>query len=221
MEVVVSRYVLIVLLLSLSCTSYATVYDLGVIGQTYEIAEPDMLKGFYSKLREAEANGKMAEVEAQMKERFVAHANRPKGVTLPRAQEQRVRYYDPTMVLSQDIIDHQGNVLWPAGTTVNPLEYIAMRRQWLFFNGDDPEQTAWAHAYLNRYPNQVRPILTQGAVLDLSEAWQVRVYFDQQGKYVEKFGIKAVPAVISQEGNKLRIDEIAPGDEIVPGDGHG
>ena len=206
------RYLVVSLLLSISFSAHATVYDLGVVGQTYEIAEPDMLEGFYSKLREAEADGKMAEVEEQMKERFIAHANRPKGITLPRTQNHRVHYFDPTIVLSQDIVDHEGNVLWPVGTTVNPLEYVPMTQQWLFFDGDDPVQAAWAHDYLKRYPNQVRPILIQGAVLDLTEAWEVRLYFDQHGKYVEKFGIKAVPSLISQEGKKLRIDEIVPGD---------
>lgn len=206
------RSFFIFILLSISSATQATVYDLGVVGQTYEIAEPDMLEGFYNKLRQAEADGKMAEVEERMKERFIAHANRPKGVVLPRTQTHRVHYFDPTIVLSQDIVDHEGNVLWPSGTTVNPLDYVSMTQQWLFFDADDPEQAAWAHDYLKRYPNQVRPILIQGAVLELTEAWQIRLYFDQQGKYVEKFGIKTVPSLISQEGKKLRIDEIVPGD---------
>jgi len=207
------RLLLVTFLLVLASSVNAKVYDLGSVGQTYKIAEPDMLEGFYAKLKQAEANGKMAEVEAQMKERFIAHANRPKGIALPRTQVHRVHYYDPTIVLSQDIVDHEGNVLWPAGTTVNPLDYTAMSQQWLFFNADDPEQTAWAHAYLKRHPYHVRPILTQGAVLELSEAWQTRLYFDQYGKYVEKFGIKTLPALIRQEGKKLRIDEIVPGDD--------
>lgn len=206
------RYLVVSLLLSISFSAHAAVYDLGVVGQIYEISEPDMLEGFYSKLREAEADGKMAEVEEQMKERFIAHANRPKGITLPRTQKHRIHYFDPTIVLSQDIVDHEGNVLWPVGTTVNPLEYVPMTQQWLFFDGDDPVQAAWAHDYLKRYPNQVRPILIQGAVLKLTEAWEVRLYFDQHGKYVEKFGIRTVPSLISQEGKKLRIDEIVPGD---------
>ena len=201
---------LVLVVLFVTSNAQATIYDLGVVGQTYEIAEPDMLQGFYSKLRKAEAEGKMAEVEAEMKQRFIDHANRPKGITLPRAEEHRVRYYDPSTVLSQDIVDHEGNVLWPAGTKVNPLEYIAMSQQWLFFDGDDPEQTAWARDYLQRYPNQVRPILVQGAVLELAKAWDTRLYFDQHGSYVKKFGIKAVPALISQEGKKLRIDEVVP-----------
>ena len=44
-------------------SAHATVYDLGTIGQTYEITEPDMLQGFYSKLRKAEADGKLDELK--------------------------------------------------------------------------------------------------------------------------------------------------------------
>jgi len=205
------RRLLFIVLLA-SGTAHATVYDLGVVGQTYEIAEPDMLQGFYNKLQKAKTEGKIAEVEAQMKQRFIDHANRPKGITLPRTETHRVHYYDPSIVLSQDIVDHEGNVLWPAGTSVNPLEYISMSQQWLFFDGDDPEQATWARDYLQRYPNQVRPIMVQGAVLELANAWDTHLYFDQHGTYVEKFGIKTVPAVISQEGKKLRIDEIVPHD---------
>ena len=204
-----SRLLVLMLLLATGSV-HATVYDLGVVGQTYEIAEPDMLEGFYNKLRQAEANGKMAEVETEMKQRFIDHANRPKGIILPRAEEHRVYYYDPSTVLTQDIVDHEGKVLWPSGTRVNPLDYVAMSQQWLFFNGDDPEQAAWAQDYLQRYPNRVRPILIQGAVLELSKAWDTRIYFDQHGTYVEKFGIKRVPAILSQEGKKLRIDEVVP-----------
>ena len=204
------RFGFVIVLLFLSSAVNAKVYDLGVMGQTYEIAEPDLLVSIHNKLQEAKANGKMAEVEEQMKKRFIAHANRPKGITLPRAQKHRFRYYDPSIVLSQDIIDHRGKVLWPAGTTVNPLEYVTLSQQWLFFDGDDPEQTAWAYDYLKRYPNQVRPILIQGAVLKLSKTWQIKLYFDQHGKYIEKFGINVVPSIISQEGKKLRIDEVVP-----------
>jgi conjugal transfer pilus assembly protein TraW len=38
--------------------------------------------------------------------------------------------------------------------------------------------------------------------------WRRPVYYDQQGQLVEKLGIRHVPALVSQEGRRLRIDEI-------------
>jgi conjugal transfer pilus assembly protein TraW len=37
----------------------------------------------------------------------------------------------------------------------------------------------------------------------------VPVYFDQQGSLIRRFGIRQVPALVSQEGLRLRIDEVA------------
>lgn len=184
--------------------------DLGVIGQTYEIAEPSMLENIHAKLKTAEENGELAKIEKDMKARFIAYANRPRGVSLPRTKTHKVRYFDPTVRFAQSIKDHEGKVLWPAGTTVNPLDYISLSQQWIFFNADDPDQATWAEAYVKRYPEQVRLILTQGAVLKLMETWDIRLYFDQGGKLVERFGIETLPSVISQDGKRLRIDEIVP-----------
>ncbi len=36
----------------------------------------------------------------------------------------------------------------------------------------------------------------------------VPVYYDQQGTLTRRFGIRQVPALVSQEGSRLRIDEV-------------
>ena len=44
--------------------------------------------------------------------------------------------------------------------------------------------------------------------LDLMRQWQTRIYFDQGGILTAKFGITQVPAVIVQDGDRLRIEEV-------------
>ena len=39
-------------------------------------------------------------------------------------------------------------------------------------------------------------------------AWKTPVYYDQEGTLVRKLGITGVPAIVSQEGSRLRIDEV-------------
>jgi carboxypeptidase Taq len=51
-------------------------------------------------------------------------------------------------------------------------------------------------------------ILVNGSPQDLMKANSIRFYFDQQGVLVQKFGIKQVPATVSQHGSKLLIKEI-------------
>lgn len=206
------RLALLVVLMTLATNSQATVYDLGTVGQTYTITEPHLLQGLMTRLKQAEASGELAKMEKQLKTRYQAYARRPNGIDLPRAREPRQRYHDPSVRLDAPITDHEGRELWPAGMVVNPLEYITLSQQWLFFNGDDPAQAKWVRDYLKRHPEQVRPILTQGAVIDLMEQWQQRLYFDQGGKHSERLGIRALPSLVSQEGKVLRIDEIVVGD---------
>lgn len=194
-----------------TATDPGTTTDLGVVGQTYDIAEPNLLDSLYAKLYAAKESGELAKIESDMKERSMAYANRPRGVTLPRTKVNKVSYFDPTVHFARSIKDHEGNELWPAGTKVNALDYMTLSRQWIFFNGDDPDQAAWAQAYANRYPEQILLILTQGAVIELMNAWGKRIYFDQGGKLVKRFGIETLPAVVSQAGKRLRIDAIVPG----------
>jgi conjugal transfer pilus assembly protein TraW len=39
-------------------------------------------------------------------------------------------------------------------------------------------------------------------------AWRTPVYYDQQGVLTRRLGIQQVPALVSQEGLRLRIDEM-------------
>ena len=57
-----------------------------------------------------------------------------------------------------------------------------------------------------------RSILVGGSYLDLMKSWRMPVYFDQQGLLTRRLGITQVPALVSQEGLRLRIDEL----EIAP-----
>ena len=40
------------------------------------------------------------------------------------------------------------------------------------------------------------------------KSWHIPVYYDQQGRLTRRLGIKQVPALVSQEGLRLRIDEL-------------
>ena len=52
-----------------------------------------------------------------------------------------------------------------------------------------------------------RPV-TGGSHLDLARKWKQAIYYDQQGTLTDKLRIRQVPALVSQEGSRLRIDEI-------------
>jgi len=187
----------------------AAAEDLGVVGKTYEITETDLVDHIQAELRAMEADGRLPEQQQLMRERALASARRPPGRTLPRASESRFFYIDPSVTTDYDVVDHLGNVIYTAGTTVNPLEYTSLSTPIVFFDGDDEKQATWVRAFLGDTPDRYVPLLTNGSAIELMQAWNIRLYFDQHGRYSEQLGITALPAIVRQEGLLLRVDVIA------------
>ena len=183
--------------------------DLGTIGQTYAIAEPHLLHYIEQTLRDKEKTGELANLEEQAKSRVIESIRNPKPLAGIRpTQTARTFYFDPSIKVEQNITDDKGNIIVPAGTTKNPLEVVSLSKYLLFFDGSDHEQVRYARTLIDHYGGKVKPILVGGSYLDLMKDWQLSVYFDQQGVLTTKFGITQVPALVSQEGLRLRIDEL-------------
>ena len=183
--------------------------DLGVIGPVYAIAERDLLASIEGKLREKERSGAFAAMRREATERMVRSVEHPQPVTgIAKAGKARTYYYDPSVVVPNAITDEAGRVLIPAGTTVNPLDTVSLSKRLLFFDARDPQQVRAARLLIERHRGEMKPILTGGSYMDLMRRWKLRVYYDQQGALVRQLGIRAVPALVSQEGKRLRIDEL-------------
>lgn len=95
-----------------------------------------------------------------------------------------------------------------ANDVVNPLQYMPLTRHLVFFDQGDKAQVAWAMNIIKKYEGRVKPILVAGEPLTLTRQWKQQVYFDQSGYLVRRFGITQVPALVSQQGMKIRIDEM-------------
>ena len=103
-------------------------------------------------------------------------------------------------------------MLFPAGTRKNPLEIVSLSKHLLFFDARDARQVRQARALMANYQGRVKPILTGGSYLELMKSWRVPVFYDQLGILTRRFGITQVPALVSQDGLRLRVDEM----EIAP-----
>ena len=196
-----------------ACSSTLLARDLGVVGPVYPIAEQDMLETIEQRLTALEESGELARIEDDAKARYQAYVERPEGVRLPRAKQNRTYYVDPSLTVPYDIKDHEGRIIHPAGTTVNPLDYMTLSKHLLFFDGDDPVQVEWARSMIDGDPVHIKPILTNGPVLALMKEWQVRLYFDQRGQLVERFDIERVPALVASDGSRLKVREFRLGAE--------
>ena len=101
-----------------------------------------------------------------------------------------------------------GKVLHKAGTRVNPLDKVSLENKLIFIDGEDEEQLKYMIDIYKK--SEIKPtiILTGGSPVKLEEEYKLDFYFDQEGEKIKKLEIKAVPAVVAQEGKMLRVREV-------------
>ncbi|MBE8574099.1 type-F conjugative transfer system protein TraW [Vibrio sp. OPT18] len=193
---------------------------LGVIGQTFEIVEMDMLDWIQARLAQLEANGEMAKMEDQFKEQVKRSVQRPAPVEgLSTTTSPTTYFVDPSLTLAEDIRNEKGEVLFAKGLTINPFDSstwpsnvplppMALSKQLAFLDGDDERQIAWAKAYRAEHPGvTVKWILTNGEPEAVFKALGERIYFDQQGNITRKLTIKHIPTLAKQEGKQWMMQE--------------
>jgi conjugal transfer pilus assembly protein TraW len=191
----------------------ATAKDLGAYGATFEVIEQDLLSVLLSKLKAAEASGKMAELNRAFVARVKARLNRPVPVAGVSATVQpRTWLFDPSITVPQDFADASGRVFAHKGDVIDPLDRLpGFNRVLVFIDGDDPRQVAFALQRARRDPKaKAYIVLTSGAPLDLMRRSGVEMFFDQDGSLSGHFGVTHVPAVVEREGRALRVSELRP-----------
>ena len=129
------------------------------------------------------------------------------------AKERKERLIDPTVTYNQAVKTEEGAIVVPAGAKINPLLVTSLSKKLVFFDGRDKAQTEAVRKMVAKYSTKVKPILVAGSWYDTSKAWKTQVYYDQHGKLSQRFGIHAVPTVISQQGAMLLLQEI-PAEEL-------
>lgn len=189
-------------------------HNLGTLGPTYPIKEQDFLEEIITILKEKEAKGELERIKKEAIARATESIKNPKVVEgVSTTMVARTRYWDPSIVVEQPIVDDKGKVLVPKGTRRNPLDYITWHKSLFFFDGRDAAQVAMARTAVAQLGQKVRPVMVAGPVIDLMRKMKTQLFFDQQGALVKRFGIKQVPAWVYQEDKRIRIDEVlAPRD---------
>jgi conjugal transfer pilus assembly protein TraW len=187
----------------------ACAQDLGVVGPVYPIAEPSLLEVILARLRNAEATGELARVQRDAQARAKKQIEQPAAIVkLTKTTQARSFYYDPSIVVPYAIHDADGKLLVPPGTRVNPLDTVSLSQALLFIDARDTAQVKRASGILDERGGKLKVILTGGSYLDLMRRWKRPVFFDQQGTLTDKLGIRHVPALVTQDGKRLKIEEI-------------
>lgn len=185
--------------------SASSAKDFGVHGPVHPITERNPVKAIEERLSAIDPR----ELEEQVANTLEKQKLFPplKGWS-PTTHPRRFPY-DPTYVVSNDIKDHKGRVLFKKGERVNPLALQTMEKTLLFIDGRRENDIQWAleegmHSKI---------ILVAGSPKPLTATHHVPFYFDQGGVLLQTFDIKQIPAKVTISEGQVWIEEVLLGDE--------
>ena len=113
------KFLFITLALFVVSTVEATVItNLGSVGETYPVVEPDVVTELKQKAAELDREKDNSLLE-QMKEYQPANLQ-----TLPRSLSDKTFLVDMAYTLDRDLVDGDGKIIYPRGYTFNPLDSV-------------------------------------------------------------------------------------------------
>jgi conjugal transfer pilus assembly protein TraW len=173
-----------------------------VIGNTYPIAEGDALAEIEEKAErtpfDPAAFGKPNEWSAA------------DSALVPPGSQPRVRFVTPFHQLAFGVPDQNGDILYPAGFTFNPLEHATIPGRIIVTL---PDRIEWALS-------EARPmdmVLVSGATPEQVLGRPGQSIFLLSDILAERLDIKTAPTVIRQVGSQLELTELTAAE--VPVDG--
>jgi conjugal transfer pilus assembly protein TraW len=170
------------------------------LGPTFPIAEPDTLEEIR---RQASARD-----WRQWMQREPVEYGAFTSATLPHAKRDRVRAFDPTYTMPQDVTDETGKVFVAKGTRVNVYERLRMRGRMIVVGATD--------AHFKWLDDVARPtrddkvLVANGNVLSERRSRKRDLYI-LDARFIERFGLQVVPSIVEQDGLQLRVSEYAVG----------
>jgi conjugal transfer pilus assembly protein TraW len=168
------------------------------LGETFPIAEPDTM----TELRAAAGRVDWRAWMGKSPDQYGAF----KSSALPRAVKTASRLFDPTYTAPEDIRDEKGRVLIPRGARANALDRIKLPGRYIVI-----EPTASHYRWLDEVARPAagdKVLLANGNVLVQRQKTRRPLYL-LDARFIERFGLRVVPSIVVQEGNRLRVSEYA------------
>lgn len=189
-----------VVALFLATPALATVKDLGTVGRTYPVVEPDGMAEIQ------QTSERMKEFQGEMLAERIKNYQPANLHPLPRATADRTFLVDMTYTLDRDLADSDGKVIYPKGYTFNPLDYITLPGGLVIIDGDDPAQVKWFKASPFCKNHQARLLLANGQAAALTKTLQRPVFY-LTDDIARRLHLAAVPSVVVQKGGKVQVME--------------
>ena len=143
----------------------------------------------------------------------------PAPLGIKTAYGQRTELKEARYVMPADVKDQNGRIVARRGTVIEPIKISPLQAGLLFIDGRDEAQIQYALRAYRAAPLKI--ILVAGSAFDLRVRFKdliingsktVPFYFDQRAMILRQLNslyridINSVPALLTQEGGKLRLD---------------
>lgn len=177
------------------------VLELGMTGKVYQIEEKDLIEEIKERFNQKNWENKKDEAIA----RFWKHT---KLNGLPNATEDAIWYIDPTVRVTKDIRNAEGDLIALAGEVKNPLKQFPMQMTYFIINPNEPKQIVWLQKKLSNVKGQFQLMITH---IDRNRGWEhfkelretlAVPIFVMPKEVPKRFGVKAVPTIVetTQDG---------------------
>ena len=143
----------------------------------------------------------------------------PAPLGIKTAYGQRTELKEARYVMPADVKDQNGRIVARRGTVIEPIKISPLQAGLLFIDGRDEAQIQYALRAYRAAPLKI--ILVAGSAFDLRVRFKdliingsktVPFYFDQRAMILRQLNslyridINTVPALLTQEGGKVRLD---------------
>jgi conjugal transfer pilus assembly protein TraW len=190
------------LALSQAVIAGTAVKDLGTVGATYPVVEPDLVTELKNEAIRQNKDRDIAKILDLMKTYQPANLDK-----LPHATDDRTFLVNMDYTVTQDVVDGEGTILYPRGFTFNPLDYLSFPGGLVVIDGTDPLQIKWFQLTSYADNHHVRLLLSDGYAYELSRRLKRSVFY-LTTDIAERLQLAAVPSVVVQEDRNLRVHEI-------------
>ena len=183
--------------------------NLGTVGETFPIVEPDVVAELRQEAAKQDANEKFP-LSLLMQSYQPANLH-----TLPPAAANRSFLVDMNYTLEQDLLDGEGKALYPKGYTFNPFDYLSLSGGLVVIDGDDPRQIDWYKKTPYADNHRARLLLSNGSAFELVRQLKRPVFY-LTSDIAQRLQLTAVPAIVLQQEHKMLVQEV-----VIPRDKQG
>ncbi|MBU4168962.1 MAG: hypothetical protein KKE10_14115 [Proteobacteria bacterium] len=190
--------VIIIILGRLLLVSASYAKNLGTIGTTYPVVEPDLVEEVKARIDKV----KMAKIMEEHR-----HSYKAKDIyALPTAKRDRTFFVDMTYTLDHDIPGENGKIMYKRGLTWNPLDYVSPP-ELVVINGEDAKQVEWFKKSPYYKNLKIKLLTSAGFAAPLIKQLQRPVFYLTK-TIADRLQLTATPCVITQNGKKMMVQEV-------------